>query len=852
MSRNTRVGNISSSPDSINNGNGSCGIKRKFFQSALQETERKMKKKRTQSYMMDIELKQNARRNNTVNSSSNNNMYSNKKKNSITKKNDDNFINSTVPFSKKFSLLLEENKHDMVVLPLHNNILIKPYSFLSSSTTLTSTPIMDINTISPSNDVSNNHDNSSVSTMIYGCGGSAMKYTKDNPNRYFNIYNEWTTFILSNPEYSSYIFLKNNSTVNKISETSKYQKQILEDIQKKDSNINSKTLIESNSINERITKLDAPLNSYMKIKPLKPLWEHQEKGLEFLINRENDSIIPKIKCHGGMNCDEPGTGKTMQYLQLILEDIKKNYKLTGKRIHGKPPTLIVSHRSIIDYWVEQIKIFYPMGTFDVCILSQSMSDSINQENYMKYDIIFATYHLISSTFGHLNNISSLKTLYHNNKKESLLIDEQEENIEEGEEEEDQEEILSNELLTINTNNSVFTWIFKVSFSRLICDEADYIVNQTKIYFKSIQKINAKHRWYVTGTPIRNSINDLKNAFIFIGMHDDVIQSYLKDINIDNDIYYNIDNEESTNTSNSTSTANDNNSHKKLSNIMIRRTKNELKSIFSNNNTATSLIHQYVPLMEPKILLYEISDFHTPLERECYNIYANKVNLSQKNPCVLSYITIMRQMCKSFYIINNIKLPKDVKLSDINENTNPSSPLSENTKKQIFDDSNTKTSIISPLSTKGRKIIEFIRTKVGNDEKVVIFDYSVQALKRLMKELKDHYITCILLSGEQNVSSREGILKSYQNTPANGDSGIKVLLFTQVANQGISLVCASVIIHLSPGWTPWPSIQANYRLHRAGQKKQVIEVYYYIKDTIEEYVMKLSKNKLFLHNRICIR
>ncbi len=59
-----------------------------------------------------------------------------------------------------------------------------------------------------------------------------------------------------------------------------------------------------------------------------------------------------------MLCDEPGTGKTIQFLQLILENIKKNYKLTGRRIHGNPPTLIVSHKLIIDYWIEQIQKFY--------------------------------------------------------------------------------------------------------------------------------------------------------------------------------------------------------------------------------------------------------------------------------------------------------------------------------------------------------------------------------------------------------------------------------------------------------------------------------------------------------------
>ena len=55
-----------------------------------------------------------------------------------------------------------------------------------------------------------------------------------------------------------------------------------------------------------------------------------------------------------------------------------------------------------------------------------------------------------------------------------------------------------------------------SWHRLICDEA-HRLGSGKSCFPIIQKLDCKHRWFLTATPIINSLKDLKNILELIGV-----------------------------------------------------------------------------------------------------------------------------------------------------------------------------------------------------------------------------------------------------------------------------------------------------------------------------------------------
>lgn len=56
---------------------------------------------------------------------------------------------------------------------------------------------------------------------------------------------------------------------------------------------------------------------------------------------------------------------------------------------------------------------------------------------------------------------------------------------------------------------------KILFDTIFIDEAQYIKNPNSLNAKSVKKINASHRYALTGTPIENSLSELWSIFDFI-------------------------------------------------------------------------------------------------------------------------------------------------------------------------------------------------------------------------------------------------------------------------------------------------------------------------------------------------
>jgi len=542
--------------------------------------------------------------------------------------------------------------------------------------------------------------------------------------------------------------------------------------------------------------------NYLKLKPKKKLWKHQKKGIEFMINRELDK--DKINCFGGMQCDEPGMGKTLQMLELIRLRNLMFLKESKNRYNG--PTLIIATSLIINYWLDYIDNNYPLNTFVILILYPENKLKVN--NYLFYDIIFTTYHIVSSAFKYDDD--------------------------------------DNDLITKTCHQ--YKWIFNVNFLRIICDEAhDFIINKKTLFFKSIQSIKAKHRWYITGTPIRNSLIDTQSVFDFIGLNitgNEDIQSFeiLK---------------------------------KYLDKVMLRR--------FKNDKDVTI---DYYGKCDISIIFI---DFLNNNEREVYDNYnkflkpfKGKIQLNkdnnddEKKNHVFSIITKLRQCCINTFIIDDIQLPNNIlRINFLTDNEPylkkinygeliPKKIISlqkDQEKIKIYQDcfnyvkefkkfspnnelnNKLKSKLLPKFSTKGIEIIKYIKSTEDND-KIIIYYFSIKALNQLYYELKYSKISFLLLSGENKEHyERNDILKRFEN------ENIKALLITKICNQGISLVCANHVIIVGPDWIPWPEIQAMHRCYRPGQKKNVNVVYFIVKNTIEEYIMELSFNKLKLSNML---
>ena len=114
------------------------------------------------------------------------------------------------------------------------------------------------------------------------------------------------------------------------------------------------------------------------------LYQHQKKGVSWLLSMENLSKGPK----GGFLCDEMGLGKSIQIISVILGNVKKN-------------TLIVVPKSIVTQWKNEISKFAP--SLSVFIYDGQYRTQ-DPDDLLKSDVVIAPYSLLTENAMMLHRI----------------------------------------------------------------------------------------------------------------------------------------------------------------------------------------------------------------------------------------------------------------------------------------------------------------------------------------------------------------------------------------------------------------------------------------------------------------
>uniref|UniRef100_A0A3B0NCJ3 DEAD-box family (SNF2-like) helicase, putative n=1 Tax=Theileria annulata TaxID=5874 RepID=A0A3B0NCJ3_THEAN len=147
------------------------------------------------------------------------------------------------------------------------------------------------------------------------------------------------------------------------------------------------------------------------------------------------------------------------------------------------------------------------------------------------------------------------------------------------------------------------------------------------------------------------------------------------------------------------------------------------------------------------------------------------------------------------------------------------------------------------STKIRKMLELISKIIKKKEKILIFSQFTNYLDIIEYIMKLENMKPILrLDGTVTLIEREKIIKKFNN------EDVYILLISiKVGNVGLNLSIANHVILMDQSWNPYNDIQAEDRCHRIGQQKIVYVYKLYVKNTIEEYIINQSYNKLQLNS-----
>ncbi|KAJ4221035.1 hypothetical protein NW759_007103 [Fusarium solani] len=126
-------------------------------------------------------------------------------------------------------------------------------------------------------------------------------------------------------------------------------------------------------------------------------------------------------------------------------------------------------------------------------------------------------------------------------------------------------------------------------------------------------------------------------------------------------------------------------------------------------------------------------------------------------------------------------------------------------------------------------------------KSVIFSFWTKMLDLIGVALEDKGMKFCRIDGQSSMSQRKQAIETFGNDP---ECNI-MLASIGAVGEGIDLVCANSVHIIEPHWNPMAEAQAIDRVHRIGQQQDVDVVRYIVNDSIELYVKWIQMHKMKL-------
>ncbi|MEQ8536278.1 MAG: DEAD/DEAH box helicase [Coleofasciculus sp. D1-CHI-01] len=331
---------------------------------------------------------------------------------------------------------------------------------------------------------------------------------------------------------------------------------------------------------------------------------------------------------------------------------------------------------------------------------------------------------------------------------------------------------------------------RVTWHRLVLDEAQNIKNPKAAQTKAILKLPAHHRVALTGTPIENRLLDLWSIFNFLnpgylGKQTQFRKAFELPIQKDN------------NRRQSTVLK------QLVQPLILRRVKTDKQII---KDLPDKLEHkQYCQLTQEQASLYEavVKDVEAKLED------AEGIN---RKGLILSTLMKLKQVCN-----------------------HPAQFLQDNSE-------------FSPTrSHKLERLLEMIEEVNAEGESLLIFTQFTDIGSALTHYLKQtlHYNTYYIHGGISR-AKREQMITAFQDPDTEPSAFI---LSLKAGGVGITLTKANHVFHFDRWWNPAVEDQATDRAFRIGQKKNVFVHKFVALGTLEERIDKMIEEKKKLSGAI---
>ena len=145
--------------------------------------------------------------------------------------------------------------------------------------------------------------------------------------------------------------------------------------------------------------------------------------------------------------------------------------------------------------------------------------------------------------------------------------------------------------------------------------------------------------------------------------------------------------------------------------------------------------------------------------------------------------------------------------------------------------------IEEPSSKLKGCMELIHSLKDNGHKILLFSSFTSVLHLIQEQCQKEHVSCYVLDGSTPKEKRKAMVDAFQK-----DDTTLFLISLKAGGSGLNLTSAQAVIHYDPWWNMSAKNQATDRAHRIGQSESVQVFSLIMKNSIEEKIMDLQKQK----------
>ncbi len=448
---------------------------------------------------------------------------------------------------------------------------------------------------------------------------------------------------------------------------------------------------------------------------------------------------------GGILADEMGLGKTLQALALLAAARSSTVgasllamRTTRAQARSHPtnrlPSLVACPASLVENWRREAARFTP----DLKVFVHHGTRRLAEKDFATYDLILTSYGTLA--------------------RDAVLFE-------------------------------------LVEFDLILADEAQHLKNRRTQAAQSLRALRGRGRFLLTGTPLENSLDDLRSLFEFL------MPGFLAKVPAG------LKREERA--------WHDGQLRTQTAPYILRRTKAAVAPELPEKIEQTIWCE---PTAAQAALYRRMQE---DSERELIDLAAQGKSENNLRFAVLTQLLRLRQICC------------DPRLVEVGRD-----------RWARRDDHATRGKTAGPAvppypdSAKLDAFRELLAESIDEGHRMLVFSQFTSLLGLLREELEGQDVSFCYLDGSLTPKARQAAVDKFQDDPT-----IPVFLISlKAGGTGLNLTGADIVVHFDPWWNPAAEAQATDRAHRIGQTKVVTSYKLICAGTVEEKVVTLQDAK----------